>query len=255
MTYLRGWPQAKWWASPLLFWDDFSERRPAWARGRRAQCGWFALPAAGDRPGRGGRVHLRAGLAFPESHASLVRLVGAERRGDTVIGNHYCQRFRDAWQAAEYTAANLPSLEKRMRQFLTAMRETTLPAPVKDAAMANLSTLATPTCFRTADGKFRGFEGLNDTSGCCHGNCTHVWNYETATQHSVPHARALACAKRRSNLPASSTACCRFVSTCPKGNRPAEPQPPTAPWARSSRPTSTGGSPATTPGCATSGRR
>ena len=24
VTYLRGWPRAKWWASPLLFWDDFS---------------------------------------------------------------------------------------------------------------------------------------------------------------------------------------------------------------------------------------
>jgi len=29
------------------------------------------------------------------------------------------------------------------------MRESTLPAPVKEAAMANLSTLVTPTCFRT----------------------------------------------------------------------------------------------------------
>ena len=24
VTYLRGWPHAKWWASPLLFWDDFT---------------------------------------------------------------------------------------------------------------------------------------------------------------------------------------------------------------------------------------
>jgi len=80
----------------------------------------------------------------------------------------------------------LPSLEKRMHTFLTAMRETTLPAPVKEAAMANLSTLVTPTCFRTADGKFRGFEGINDDRGCCHGNCTHVWNYETTTQFLFP---------------------------------------------------------------------
>ena len=73
-----------------------------------------------------------------------------------------------------------------MHQFLTAMRESTIPAPVKEAAMANLSTLATPTCFRTADGKFRGFEGINDDRGCCHGNCTHVWNYETTTQYLFP---------------------------------------------------------------------
>jgi hypothetical protein len=58
-----------------------------------------------------------------------------------------------------------------MRRFLAAVRETTLPAPVKDAAMANLSTFATNTCFRTADGKFRGFEGTNDSGGwrvTCH---------------------------------------------------------------------------------------
>jgi uncharacterized protein (DUF608 family) len=85
-----------------------------------------------------------------------------------------------------HLAANLPSLEKRMRQFVTAMRETTLPAPVKEAAMANLSTLVTPTSFRTADGHFRGFEGINDDRGCCHGNCSHVWGYETTTQSLFP---------------------------------------------------------------------
>src|SRR5947199_1357947 len=53
-------------------------------------------------------------------------------------------------------------LEGRTRRFVTAMRETTLPAPVKEAAMANLSTLVTTTCFRTADGEFHGFEGVND---------------------------------------------------------------------------------------------
>jgi non-lysosomal glucosylceramidase len=25
VSYLRGWPAAKWWASPMLFWDDFSD--------------------------------------------------------------------------------------------------------------------------------------------------------------------------------------------------------------------------------------
>jgi hypothetical protein len=72
------------------------------------------------------------------------------------------------------------------------MRESTLPAAVKDGAMANLSTLVTPTSFRTADGHFHGFEGCNNQAGCCFGNCTHVWNYEPATQHVFPSlARSL----------------------------------------------------------------
>ena len=67
-----------------------------------------------------------------------------------------------------------------------------MPDVVKEAASANLSTLASTTCFRTADGEFHGFEGSNDSIGCCFGNCTHVWNYETATQFLFPSfARSL----------------------------------------------------------------
>ena len=76
--------------------------------------------------------------------------------------------------------------------FTGALRETTLPAVVKEAAGANLSTLATTTCFRTADGEFHGFEGSDNQRGCCFGNCTHVWNYETSTPFLFPSfARSL----------------------------------------------------------------
>jgi hypothetical protein len=72
------------------------------------------------------------------------------------------------------------------------MRESTLPGEVKEAASANLSTLVSTTSFRTADGEFHGFEGSDDHVGCCFGNCTHVWNYETTTAHLFPSfARSL----------------------------------------------------------------
>ncbi len=112
--------------------------------------------------------------------------------GQTIIGNYYATRFKDAWEVAEYTAANLQSLEARTRTFANAFAASTLPAAVKEAASANLSTLATTTCFRTADGEFHGFEGSDDHRGCCFGNCTHVWNYETATAFLFPsYARSL----------------------------------------------------------------
>ncbi len=186
VTSLRGWPQAKWWASPLLFWDDFSSDGQLGPEGgARNSVGSLCLQRE-IAPGAEAEYTFVLAWHFPNRTPAGCGWTAPSGEADTIIGNHYCQRFRDAWQAAEYTAANLPSLEKRTRQFLTAIRETTVPAPVKDAAMANLSTLATPTCFRTADGKFRGFEGLNDASGCCHGNCTHVWNYETTTQALFP---------------------------------------------------------------------
>ncbi|HET7841308.1 MAG TPA: GH116 family glycosyl hydrolase, partial [Terriglobia bacterium] len=90
------------------------------------------------------------------------------------------------WQAAEYAAANLAGLESRSREFVAAVRNTTLPDAVRDAAMANLSTLVSPTCFRTADGEFHGFEGSNDDGGCCFGSCTHVWNYEATVPSLFP---------------------------------------------------------------------
>jgi len=112
--------------------------------------------------------------------------------GNTIIGNFYATRFKSAWEAVEYAAANLESLEARTRMFTGALRETTLPAVVKEAAGANLSTLATTTCFRTADGEFHGFEGSDNQRGCCFGNCTHVWNYETSTPFLFPSfARSL----------------------------------------------------------------
>ena len=50
-----------------------------------------------------------------------------------------------------------------------------------EAALFNLSTLRTQTCFRSADGDFYGWEGSGNQAGCCGGSCTHVWNYEQAT--------------------------------------------------------------------------
>ncbi|MCX6622557.1 MAG: GH116 family glycosyl-hydrolase [Acidobacteria bacterium] len=182
LTIQRGWEDVKWWASALLFWDEFG------ANGE--------LGAEAARIGRTGSVCLKRTIAAG-AQAEYTFVLGwhfPNRTPEgcgwgtdrTVIGNHYATRFRNAWEAAAYAVGNLTRLEGRMRQFLGAMRETTLPAVVKEAATANLSTLATQTCFRTADGRFRGFEGTHPASGCCFGSCTHVWNYEPATSFLYP---------------------------------------------------------------------
>lgn len=105
---------------------------------------------------------------------------------DAVLGNYYCSRFADAWAAAEYTARNLPWLERNTRAFVNALRRSTLPEAVKDAASTNLATLVSNTSFRIADGSFHGFEGCGDKSGLGFGTCTHVWNYEAATPYLFP---------------------------------------------------------------------
>ncbi|MBA3707617.1 MAG: hypothetical protein H0W83_02210, partial [Planctomycetes bacterium] len=97
------------------------------------------------------------------------------------VGNHYCTRFPDAWSAAVEAAAKMPALEARSRAFVDAFISSTLPAAVTEAALYNLSTLRSQTCFRTADGRFYGWEGTWNDIGSCHGSCTHVWNYEQST--------------------------------------------------------------------------
>ena len=78
----------------------------------------------------------------------------------------------------------LPRLEKLEQQtlaFIDAFCASDLPEVVKEAALFNLSTLRTQTCFMTPDGLFYAWEGCHDNNGCCQGSCTHVWNYEHGT--------------------------------------------------------------------------
>jgi non-lysosomal glucosylceramidase len=186
LSYLRGWPTSRWWDSPLFFWDDFTDDgRLGPQTGSPGPAGALCLQR--EIPARASaeytflltwhfpnRTPKRCGWSAPKGHEY------------DLIGNFYCTRFKDAWEVAEYAAKNLPGLEERMHKFLEVVRNTTLPGAVKDAALANLSTLATPTAFRTSDGAFHGFEGCVDNSGCCFGSCTHVYAYEPAIAHVFP---------------------------------------------------------------------
>ncbi|HEV8040853.1 MAG TPA: GH116 family glycosyl-hydrolase [Bryobacteraceae bacterium] len=192
VSYLRGWPEAKWWASPMLFWDDFTTDGQLGPEAEK-QTSTGALCLEREIAG-GAEASYTFLLAwhFPNRTPAWSGWTAPKGHEHDIIGNYYCTRFDDAWGAAQYAARELPETERRTRQFVDAMRRSTLPAALRDAAMSNLSTLVTQTCFRTADGEFHGFEGCDDQRGCCFGNCTHVWNYETSTQFVFPSlARSL----------------------------------------------------------------
>src|SRR5579884_3298211 len=186
VTSQTGWQDARWWNGPLLFWDEFS------TTGQVPSGGLASSPVGSLCL----RREIQAGahreytflLAWHFPNRTPDRCGWSAPKGDekAVIGNSYCRRFRNAEEALLYTAAHLDSLEPRTRAFAQAIRESTVPGCVRDAATANLSALVTPTSFRISDGSFHGFEGCNDQAGCCFGNCTHVWNYESATAHLFP---------------------------------------------------------------------
>ncbi|MGQ9636143.1 MAG: GH116 family glycosyl-hydrolase, partial [Bryobacteraceae bacterium] len=186
VTAWRGWPQSRWWNAPRLFWDDFREDGLLGPEtGPRNEVGSLAMQRE-LAPGAAAEFTIVLAWHFPNRTPEWCSWSAPPGEGGVNIGNYYATRFRDAWDAAEYLAANLNRLESKTREFAAAVRQSTLPAEVKDAATANLSTLASTTCFRTADGEFHAFEGSSNNRGCCFGNCTHVWNYETVTAHLFP---------------------------------------------------------------------
>jgi uncharacterized protein (DUF608 family) len=77
-------------------------------------------------------------------------------------------------------------LRERSRIFADTFYGSTLPPEVIEAAAANLTILKSPTVLRQHDGRLWCWEGCTDSSGCCAGSCTHVWNYAQAICHIFP---------------------------------------------------------------------
>ena len=73
-------------------------------------------------------------------------------------------------------------------EFQEALFSSTLPPYVLDAVSSNLAILKSPTVLRLENGDLWGWEGCFPDAGCCHGSCTHVWNYAQAFPHLYPRA-------------------------------------------------------------------
>ncbi len=98
----------------------------------------------------------------------------------------YAGRFADIEALAHYGRAEHERLRLQTVTFRDTFFDSTLPPEVIEAVAANLSILKSPTCLRQKDGRFWGWEGCCDGNGCCHGTCTHVWNYAQAMPHLFP---------------------------------------------------------------------
>lgn len=99
---------------------------------------------------------------------------------------YYAAQWKDARDVLKYMRDYYEELSKRTQRFHDAMYRSTLPAYVIDAVSANLAILKSPTVLRESNGNIWAWEGCFCTSGCCHGSCTHVWNYAQAMPHLFP---------------------------------------------------------------------
>jgi len=98
----------------------------------------------------------------------------------------YANRFKNIEEIAQYWKNNYDDLRTKTALFRDTFYDTTLPGEVIEAVAANLTILKSPTVRRQCDGRLWCFEGCSDTRGCCHGSCTHVWNYAQAIPHLFP---------------------------------------------------------------------
>jgi len=97
-------------------------------------------------------------------------------------GQFYATRFRDAAEAVAYVGKHFERLAAETRLWHDTWYDSTLPHWLLDRLFSTVSTLATGTCQRWENGRFWAWEGV----GCCHGTCTHVWNYEHAMARLFP---------------------------------------------------------------------
>ncbi len=205
VSYRTAWAELTWGNTFLDFWDDFSDGGKLEDRKReKTESPMASLAVSTELPANSTRqVTFLLTWHFPNRQTwtpaklelpGLEELAASEEsKAETsccadggsceanTIGNYYCGQYSNAWDAAQKIAPQLMELERETVEFVSAFCESDLPEVVKEAALFNLSTLRTQTCFRTPDGRFFGYEGCCDQVGCCYGSCTHVWNYEQAT--------------------------------------------------------------------------
>ncbi len=97
-------------------------------------------------------------------------------------GRWYATQYGSASAVVDKLAADGRELVGTIDLWRHTYYDSTLPRWLLDRSIANVSTLATSTCFRFADGRFYGFEGVYSFPG----TCNHVWHYEEGAGRLFP---------------------------------------------------------------------
>ncbi|MCE9615392.1 MAG: hypothetical protein K8T26_14065 [Lentisphaerae bacterium] len=186
------WFRSGWWDSFTLAWksvvDGVAIAQPPIVAGEPSRGGSVALPFE-LRPGEEKTVRLLLAWYVPVSDVRVGSETEVPPGPDGRKPSYrpwYAARFDSLDAVAAYWAESYDDLRAKSARFRDAFYDTTLAPEVVEAAAANLTILKSPTVMRQADGRFWAWEGCCDGCGCCHGSCTHVWNYAQAVPHLFP---------------------------------------------------------------------
>ncbi len=94
----------------------------------------------------------------------------------------YTKDFPDAVAVVNYISKKFNFLHQQTFLWKETWYDSTLPWWFLERTFLNISTLATATSHRFQSGRFYAWEGV----GCCHGTCTHVYQYAQAMSRIFP---------------------------------------------------------------------
>ncbi len=101
-------------------------------------------------------------------------------------GNMYTNWWKSALDAARELARRLEELDGKTRLYHDTLYASNLPRWLLDRISSQTAVLKSRTVFWTRSGYFGGWEGCCPDSGCCPGNCNHVWLYAQAHARLFP---------------------------------------------------------------------
>lgn len=172
-----------------FFWETFAQSGAVKAPARDAKTRPFGSVCVRSKLGPRASVTFRFYLAwrFPNRLSwSSDSAKGPKAR--VPVGNYYARLGETSWSLLQKFVPQVAELERRTLAFSETFARAEIPTVIKEAALATLTALRTQTLFRTADGRFFGYEGghRNKFVGGTLGSCTHVWGYDLASSFLFP---------------------------------------------------------------------
>jgi non-lysosomal glucosylceramidase len=107
---------------------------------------------------------------------------GTEVTAQKASRHYYTTLFDNAAAVAAHIAQNYESLRRLTFLWKETWYDSSLPWWFLERTFNNISAIATTSTHRFQDGRYYAWEGV----GCCHGNCTHVYQYAHAVSRIFP---------------------------------------------------------------------
>jgi len=184
------WYEGAWWDDATIFWDDFASDGKMEVRHEDVEwrgSDWYGSDGqsiVGNittkiilEPGESVRIPFYLSWHIPNRVLEISQAFGNMSVAGHQTKNFYSTKFESSEAVLDYYLANEKNLYDKTKDYVDILYNTSIPPYATDAISANTAILKSTLLMRTEDGWVHGFEGMGATSGCCAGNCTHVWNY------------------------------------------------------------------------------